>query len=160
MTERSMFSGGLNVPDVKRESDMISITVPTASPANSGAMIINQMNQASAPHHHQLQQHQQPQHHQHQQQQHQQPQQQQQHTIQVKTENRLNGFGGDDDGWTAGHDQQCCLFENGRRCLRVAGNASYNKRIQKTVAQKKLKLSMDNSVSEKLQNMTEKATSR
>ena len=50
------------------------------------------------------------------------------------------------DNWTS-HDQQCCLVENGRRCGRVAGNASYSKRIQKTVAQRKLKLHMDNSVS-------------
>ena len=50
------------------------------------------------------------------------------------------------DNWTS-HDQQCCLVESGRRCGRVAGNASYSKRIQKTVAQRKLKLHMDNSVS-------------
>ena len=42
-------------------------------------------------------------------------------------------------------EQQCCLVENGVRCLRAAGNASYSKRIQKMVAQKKLKLHMDNS---------------
>ena len=51
------------------------------------------------------------------------------------------------DNWTS-HDQQCCLVENGQRCGRVAGNASYSKRIQKTVAQRKLKLHMDNSVSD------------
>jgi histone deacetylase complex subunit SAP30 len=43
------------------------------------------------------------------------------------------------------HQQQCCLVENGRRCARTAGNASYNKRIQKTVVQRKLNLHMDNS---------------
>lgn len=53
------------------------------------------------------------------------------------------GMGGHDN-WTS-HDQQCCLVEAGRRCGRVAGNASYSKRIQKTVAQRKLKLHMDNS---------------
>ena len=53
------------------------------------------------------------------------------------------------DNWTS-HDQQCCLVENGRRCQRLAGNASYSKRIQKTVAQRKLKLHMDNSVSIRL----------
>ena len=59
---------------------------------------------------------------------------------------RQIGGGTSGDTW-ASHDQQCCLVDNGRRCTRVAGNASYNKRIQKTVAQKKLKLHMDNSVS-------------
>jgi len=54
------------------------------------------------------------------------------------------GLGMAHDNWTS-HDQQCCLVENGRRCGRVAGNASYSKRIQKTVAQRKLKLHMDNS---------------
>ena len=56
------------------------------------------------------------------------------------------GLGMGHDNWTS-HDQQCCLVESGRRCGRVAGNASYSKRIQKTVAQRKLKLHMDNSVS-------------
>lgn len=65
----------------------------------------------------------------------------------VKREN-LNGFPDDGGGATTewagqGHDQQCCLIDNGRRCTRVAGNASYNKRIQKTVAQRKLRLQMD-----------------
>ena len=55
-------------------------------------------------------------------------------------------MGHGNDNWTS-HDQQCCLVEAGRRCGRVAGNASYSKRIQKTVAQRKLKLHMDNSVS-------------
>ncbi|XP_015791066.1 histone deacetylase complex subunit SAP30 homolog [Tetranychus urticae] len=40
--------------------------------------------------------------------------------------------------------QLCCLTEDGSRCNRVAGNASYSKRIQKTVQQKKLRLSIDN----------------
>ena len=56
-------------------------------------------------------------------------------------------MGHGNDNWTS-HDQQCCLVEAGRRCGRVAGNASYSKRIQKTVAQRKLKLHMDNSVSD------------
>ena len=56
--------------------------------------------------------------------------------------------------WSSGREQQCCLVENGRRCTRPAGNASYSKRIQKTVVQRKLKLHMDNSVSfeDKLNN--------
>jgi len=47
--------------------------------------------------------------------------------------------------WVSQREQQCCLVENGRRCTRPAGNASYSKRIQKIVAQRKLKLHMDNS---------------
>ena len=53
-----------------------------------------------------------------------------------------------DPYWMSGREQQCCLVENGQRCFKAAGNASYSKRIQKTVAQKKLRLHMDNSVSE------------
>lgn len=71
-------------------------------------------------------------------------------SVPVKNE-RLNGYPDDGGGWSANaaanHDQQCCLIDNGRRCNLAAGNASYNKRIQKTVTQKKLKLHMDNSVS-------------
>ena len=72
-------------------------------------------------------------------------------SVQVKNE-RLNGYPDDgggtseDQAW-ANHDQQCCLIDTGRRCSRLAGNASFNKRIQKTVSQKKLKLHMDSSVS-------------
>ena len=40
----------------------------------------------------------------------------------------------------------CCLVENGRPCTRLAGNACYSKKIQKTVAQKKLKLYMNDNV--------------
>lgn len=36
----------------------------------------------------------------------------------------------------------CCLIEDGAKCRRPAGNASFSKRIQKTV-QRKLKLSLD-----------------
>lgn len=39
--------------------------------------------------------------------------------------------------------QTCCLSDNGSKCPRPAGNASYSKRIQKTVAQKKLNLAVD-----------------
>lgn len=41
-------------------------------------------------------------------------------------------------------NQMCCLTEDGIRCSRIAGNASYSKRIQKTVQQKKLRLMIDN----------------
>lgn len=91
--------------------------------------------------------------------------------TEVKTEPRMNGFnmsinnmppaGGssssympnlgarpeDDSKDHIPREQICCLKENGRRCGRVAGNASYSKRIQKTVMQRKLKLFEDASVS-------------
>ncbi|CAH1267321.1 histone deacetylase complex subunit SAP30L-like [Branchiostoma lanceolatum] len=57
----------------------------------------------------------------------------------------LNGFSTEDDSRDAGHGQICCLVDDGERCSRMAGNASYSKRIQKTVAQKKLKLNIDHS---------------
>ncbi|KAI1292897.1 Histone deacetylase complex subunit SAP30 -like protein [Halotydeus destructor] len=41
------------------------------------------------------------------------------------------------------NNQLCCLTEETVRCSRVAGNASYSKRIQKTVQQKRLRLSID-----------------
>lgn len=44
-------------------------------------------------------------------------------------------------------DQICCLVENGERCTKPAGNASYSKRIQKTVIQRRLNLNSDTSVS-------------
>ena len=40
-------------------------------------------------------------------------------------------------------NQYCCLLENSRPCNRPASNASYSKRIQGTVAQRKLKLQLD-----------------
>ncbi|XP_023323284.1 histone deacetylase complex subunit SAP30L [Eurytemora carolleeae] len=60
---------------------------------------------------------------------------------------RVNGFMNEEEGGSRVHslggEQHCCLLETGRRCSRLAGNASYSKRIQKTVAQRKLKLSLD-----------------
>lgn len=54
----------------------------------------------------------------------------------------MNGFSTEDE--TQGnHNQICCLLDGGERCSRPAGNASYSKRIQKTVAQRKLKLNID-----------------
>merc|ERR1711936_333885 len=44
---------------------------------------------------------------------------------------------------TSTTNQYCCLLENGRPCNRPASNASYSKRIQGTVAQRKLKLQLD-----------------
>lgn len=54
-----------------------------------------------------------------------------------------NGFStGEED--SRGHtDQTCCLIDDMERCRNQAGYASYSKRIQKTVAQKRLKLSSD-----------------
>ncbi|XP_069129062.1 histone deacetylase complex subunit SAP30L-like [Argopecten irradians] len=57
----------------------------------------------------------------------------------------MNGFSTEEDS-RGGHDQICCLFDSGVRCTNQAGNASYSKRIQKTVQQRKLKLVRDDSV--------------
>uniref|UniRef100_A0A8C9RN39 SAP30 like n=1 Tax=Scleropages formosus TaxID=113540 RepID=A0A8C9RN39_SCLFO len=63
----------------------------------------------------------------------------------------MNGFSTEEDS----HDgppappfygQSCCLIEDGERCGRAAGNASFSKRVQKSVSQKKLKLDIDKSV--------------
>lgn len=37
----------------------------------------------------------------------------------------------------------CCLIEDGNKCRRNAGNASFSKRIQKTVLTRRLKLTID-----------------
>lgn len=64
----------------------------------------------------------------------------------------MNGFSTEEDS----HDgppappffgQSCCLIEDGERCGRAAGNASFSKRIQKSISQRKLKLDIDKSVS-------------
>jgi len=58
----------------------------------------------------------------------------------------MNGFStGDEDSRDSrgSHGQVCCLRDEGGRCARPAGNASYNKRIQKIVTQRKLMLAMD-----------------
>ncbi|CAG0883992.1 unnamed protein product [Darwinula stevensoni] len=41
------------------------------------------------------------------------------------------------------YSQTCCLVDQGDPCKKSAGNASYSKRIEKTVAQRKLKLQVD-----------------
>ncbi|XP_077984104.1 histone deacetylase complex subunit SAP30L-like [Glandiceps talaboti] len=58
---------------------------------------------------------------------------------------KMNGFSTEEDS-RGGHDQICCLVDDGERCTRSAGNASYSKRIAKTVQQRKLKLNIDHSV--------------
>ncbi|XP_030168603.1 histone deacetylase complex subunit SAP30 isoform X1 [Lynx canadensis] len=44
-----------------------------------------------------------------------------------------------------GPGQLCCLREEGERCGRAAGNASFSKRIQKSISQKKVKIELDKS---------------
>ena len=62
---------------------------------------------------------------------------------------RLSGFASSGSAFTftlnSTNSQMCCLSEDGIRCNRISGNASYSKRIQKTVQQKKLRLSIDSS---------------
>ena len=68
----------------------------------------------------------------------------------------MNGYRSEQEEHTSNSGQICCLVEDGDRCKRPTGNASYSKRIQKTVAQKKLKLSLDINVSNKTwQNISE-----
>lgn len=55
----------------------------------------------------------------------------------------MNGYRSEQEEASSSVRQICCLVEDGERCKRQAGNASYSKRIQKTVSQRKLKLSLD-----------------
>ncbi|XP_074649803.1 histone deacetylase complex subunit SAP30L-A-like [Tubulanus polymorphus] len=57
----------------------------------------------------------------------------------------MNGVSTEEDS-RGPQDQICCLLESGTRCVRLAGNASYSKRIQKIVLQRKLKLNIDTNV--------------
>lgn len=43
-------------------------------------------------------------------------------------------------------EQLCCLVENSKPCMLKAGNASYGKKIQRTVQQRKLKLETNDKV--------------
>ncbi|XP_013396136.1 histone deacetylase complex subunit SAP30 homolog isoform X2 [Lingula anatina] len=54
----------------------------------------------------------------------------------------INGFSTEEDS-RGSHEQICCLVDQGTRCTRLAGNACYSKRIQKTVQQRRLKLNLD-----------------
>lgn len=58
----------------------------------------------------------------------------------------MNGFSTEEDSRNSGHNQICCLIEGGHPCTKLAGNASYSKRIQKTVQQRRLRLERNNSV--------------
>ena len=60
----------------------------------------------------------------------------------------MNGYRSEQEEQSSTVGQICCLVEDNERCKRSAGNASYSKRIQKTVSQRKLKLSLDVNVSE------------
>ncbi|CAH2002419.1 unnamed protein product [Acanthoscelides obtectus] len=57
----------------------------------------------------------------------------------------MNGFSTGEEDSRGPTDQICCLIENGERCAKPAGNASYSKRVQKTVTQRRLNLNIDNS---------------
>lgn len=46
---------------------------------------------------------------------------------------------------TTGNAQICCLIDEGIRCTRLSGNASCSKRIQRTMMQRKLPLTIDES---------------
>ncbi|XP_046978314.1 histone deacetylase complex subunit SAP30 homolog [Vanessa cardui] len=54
-----------------------------------------------------------------------------------------NGFSTGEEDSRGNSDQICCLVDDSDRCRRPAGNASYSKRIQKTVVQRRLKLNID-----------------
>lgn len=58
----------------------------------------------------------------------------------------MNGFSTGEEDSRGASDQICCLVDEGERCSRPAGNASYSKRIQKTVTQRRLKLNLDHMV--------------
>ncbi|KAL4230798.1 hypothetical protein ACF0H5_011173 [Mactra antiquata] len=58
----------------------------------------------------------------------------------------MNGFSTEEETRGTGHNQICCLIDGSYRCGRPAGNASYSKRIQKTVQQRRLRLIRDDSV--------------
>lgn len=59
----------------------------------------------------------------------------------------MNGFSTGEEDSRGPSDQFCCLIDNSERCVKPAGNASYSKRIQKTVTQRRLNLGIDTSAS-------------
>ena len=63
--------------------------------------------------------------------------------VYQSTKLEMNGYRSEQEEASSSVRQICCLVEDGERCKRQAGNASYSKRIQKTVSQRKLKLSLD-----------------
>ncbi|RWS22818.1 histone deacetylase complex subunit SAP30L-like protein [Leptotrombidium deliense] len=69
--------------------------------------------------------------------------------VESELRNSVASFGGSGSAFsstttnTGSSNQLCCLIDDNTRCSRIAGNASYSKRIQKTVQQKKLRLVSD-----------------
>lgn len=59
------------------------------------------------------------------------------------------GFSSGEEDSRGPADQICCLIDDNERCRNAAGNASYSKRIQKTVTTRRLKLNNDPQVSRK-----------
>lgn len=64
-------------------------------------------------------------------------------TLVRKDVDVMNGFSAGEEDSRGPPEQVCCLVDDGFRCHRPAGNASYSKRIQKTVTQRRLKLHLD-----------------
>jgi histone deacetylase complex subunit SAP30 len=58
----------------------------------------------------------------------------------------MNGFSTGEEDSRGPPNQFCCLIDEGERCMHPAGNASYSKRIQKTVTQRRLRLHIDDNV--------------
>lgn len=58
----------------------------------------------------------------------------------------MNGFSTGEEDSRGPTDQICCLIDENERCRNAAGNASYSKRVQKTVTSRRLKLSIDSQV--------------
>ena len=63
----------------------------------------------------------------------------------------MNGFSTGEEDSRGPTDQTCCLIDTDtrERCQRTASNASYSNRVQKTVAQRRLQIKADESVSSK-----------
>ncbi|TRY64537.1 hypothetical protein DNTS_022658 [Danionella cerebrum] len=63
----------------------------------------------------------------------------------------MNGFSTEEESHDAPPPppqpgQSCCLIDDAERCARPAGNASFSKRVQKSISQRRLKLEIDKSV--------------
>lgn len=54
----------------------------------------------------------------------------------------MNGIDSSDENEKM-ENEVCCLIDDGLKCTRLAGNASFSKRIQKGISQRKMKLSLD-----------------
>lgn len=67
--------------------------------------------------------------------------------VQTNRQMNNNGFSTGEEDSRGPTDQICCLIDDSERCRNAAGNASYSKRIAKTVTTRRLKLMKDPSVS-------------